>query len=213
MQKIFLGSDKMANQRSGDRTKLMLAESLRNLMRKKPLDKIKIHEIVDACGVNRQTFYYHFQDIYALVEWMYQYDAVKIIEQNNEAFLKGEIGTEDNWDSVINALFAYIEEHRNEILSVINSRAMVYFSNFVYEALKSSIRRVVDVKSENIVVDEFYKNFISNFYAIALGGMVQSWLETSGTARMSSQELIHMLKITVAGNIEAALLRSTSEKK
>ncbi len=203
----------MANQRSGDRTKLMLAESLRNLMRKKPLDKIKIHEIVDACGVNRQTFYYHFQDIYALVEWMYQYDAVKIIEQNNEAFLKGEIGTEDNWDSVINALFAYIEEHRNEILSVINSRAMVYFSNFVYEALKSSIRRVVDVKSENIVVDEFYKNFISNFYAIALGGMVQSWLETSGTARMSSQELIHMLKITVAGNIEAALLRSTSEKK
>ena len=90
---------------------------------------------------------------------------------------------------------------------------MVYFSNFVYEALKSSIRRVVDVKSENIVVDEFYKNFISNFYAIALGGMVQSWLETSGTARMSSQELIHMLKITVAGNIEAALLRSTSEKK
>ena len=213
MQKIFLGSDKMANQRSGDRTKLMLAESLRNLMRKKPLDKIKIHEIVDACGVNRQTFYYHFQDIYALVEWMYQYDAVKIIEQNNEAFLKGEIGTEDNWDSVINALFAYIEEHRNEILSVINSRAMVYFSNFVYEALKSSIRRVVDVKSENIVVDEFYKNFISNFYAIALGGMVQSWLETSGTARMSSQELIHMLKITVAGNIEASLIRAANERK
>lgn len=203
----------MANQRSGDRTKLMLAESLRNLMRKKPLDKIKIHEIVDACGVNRQTFYYHFQDIYALVEWMYQYDAVKIIEQNNEAFLKGEIGTEDNWDSVINALFAYIEEHRNEILSVINSRAMVYFSNFVYEALKSSIRRVVDVKSESIVVDEFYKNFISNFYAIALGGMVQSWLETSGTARMSSQELIHMLKITVAGNIEASLIRAANERK
>ncbi len=203
----------MANQRSGDRTKLMLAESLRNLMRKKPLDKIKIHEIVDACGVNRQTFYYHFQDIYALVEWMYQYDAVKIIEQNNEAFLKGEIGTEDNWDSVINALFAYIEEHRNEILSVINSRAMVYFSNFVYEALKSSIRRVVDVKAENIDVDEFYKNFISNFYATALGGMVQSWLETSGTARMSSQELIHMLKITVAGNIEASLMRAANDKK
>lgn len=43
----------MAGQRSGERTKLMLAESLRNLMQKKTLDKIKIHEIVDACGVNR----------------------------------------------------------------------------------------------------------------------------------------------------------------
>ena len=79
----------MASQRSGDKTKLMLAESLRNLMRKKPLDKIKIHEIVDACGVNRQTFYYHFQDIYALVEWMYHHDAVELIERNNKSFLLG----------------------------------------------------------------------------------------------------------------------------
>ncbi len=203
----------MASQRSGEKTKLMLAESLRNLMQKKPLDKIKIHEIVDACGVNRQTFYYHFQDIYALVEWMYQHDAVEIIEQNNEDFLNGGIGTEDEWDKVVNALFVYIEEHRNEILSIISSRAMVYFSNFVYEDLKSSIRRVVDIKAKEIEVDEFCKNFISNFYAIALGGMVQSWLETNGTARMSSQELIHMLKITVTGNIEAALIRASKEKK
>lgn len=203
----------MASQRSGDKTKLMLAESLRNLMRKKPLDKIKIHEIVDACGVNRQTFYYHFQDIYALVEWMYQHDAVELIERNNKAILQGELGTRDDWDSIIEALFKYIEEHRNEILSVINSRAMVYFSNFVYEGLKSSIRRIVDLQSKNLDVDEYYKNFISNFYAIALGGMVQSWLETSGTARMSSQELIHMLNLTVTGNIEAALVRAANEKK
>lgn len=203
----------MASQRSGEKTKLMLAESLRNLMQKKPLDKIKIHEIVDACGVNRQTFYYHFQDIYALVEWMYQHDAVELIEKNNKALLDGEIGTEDDWDSVINALFEYIELHRNEILSVINSRAMVYFSNFVYEGLKLSIRRVVDIKSVDINVDEYYKNFISNFYAIALGGMVQRWLETNGAARMSSRELIHLLRITVTGNIEAALLRAANEKK
>lgn len=203
----------MASQRSGDKTKLMLAESLRNLMRKKPLDKIKIHEIVDACGVNRQTFYYHFQDIYALVEWMYQHDAVELIERNNKAILQGELGTRDDWDSIIEALFKYIEEHRNEILSVINSRAMVYFSNFVYEGLKSSIRRIVDLQSKNLDVDEYYKNFISNFYAIALGGMVQSWLETNGTARMSSQELIHMLNLTVTGNIEAALVRAANEKK
>lgn len=203
----------MASQRSGDKTKLMLAESLRNLMRKKPLDKIKIHEIVDACGVNRQTFYYHFQDIYALVEWMYQHDAVELIEKNNKAFLKGELGTEDDWDRVINDLFNYIEEHRNEILSVINSRAMVYFSNFVYDGLKSGIRRIVDIKSTDLDVDEYYKNFISNFYAIAFGGMVQSWIKTSTAARMSSQELIHLLSITVTGNVEAALVRAANEKK
>ena len=203
----------MANQRSGEKTKLMLAESLRSLMKKKSLDKIKIHEIVDACGVNRQTFYYHFQDIYALVEWMYHHDAVELIERNNKAFLHGEVGTRDDWESIIEALFKYIEKHRNEILSVINSRAMVYFSNFVYEGLSSSIKRFVDLQSKDLNIDEYYKNFISNFYAIAFGGMVQSWLETNGAARMSSQELMHLLNITVSGNIEAALARAANEKK
>ncbi len=203
----------MASQRSGDKTKLMLAESLRNLMRKKPLDKIKIHEIVDACGVNRQTFYYHFQDIYALVEWMYHHDAVELIERNNKAFLLGEVGTRDDWESIIEALFKYIEEHRNEILSVINSRAMVYFSNFVYEGLSSSIKRFVDFQSKNLDVDEYYKNFISNFYAIAFGGMMQSWLKTNGAARMSSREFMYLLNITVSGNIEAAIVRAANEKK
>ena len=162
---------------------------------------------------SRQTFYYHFQDIYALVEWMYQHDAVELIERNNKAFLQGEVGTRDDWEEVIKALFNYIEEHRNEILSVINSRAMVYFSNFVYEGLRTSIKRVVDLRSKNLNIDEYYKNFISNFYAIAFGGMVQSWLETNGAARMSSQELIHLLNITVSGNIEAALGRAANEKK
>lgn len=211
---IYLfGSDKMAGQRSGEKTKLMLAESLRNLMRKKPLDKIKIHEIVDACGVNRQTFYYHFQDIYALVEWMYQHDAMELIENNKcegslENCVEGDI-----WNGVIEAMFSYIEDHRSEILCVINSRAMVYFSNFVYDGLRMTVRGVIDAKSEKLDVDEYYKNFLSNFYAIALGGVVQSWLETSSAARMSSKELIHMLRLTVTGNVEAALIRAANEKK
>ena len=65
-----------------------------------------------------------------------------------------------------------------------------------------SIKRVVDLQSKDLNIDEYYKNFISNFYAIAFGGMVQSWLETNGAARMSSQELIHLLNITVSGNID-----------
>ena len=90
---------------------------------------------------------------------------------------------------------------------------MVYFSNFVYEGLRTSIKRVVDLQSKDLNIDEYYKNFISNFYAIAFGGMVQSWLETNGAARMSSQELMHLLNITVSGNIEAALGRAANEKK
>lgn len=50
-------------------TKLALEESLKHLLLKKPLDKITINDLTTDCGISRMTFYYHFKDIYDLVEW------------------------------------------------------------------------------------------------------------------------------------------------
>lgn len=49
-------------------TKKAIMESFLRLMEKKPLDKITVRDIVDDCGINRNTFYYYFQDIYAVLE-------------------------------------------------------------------------------------------------------------------------------------------------
>ena len=50
-------------------TKRALIASLKELMADKPLDKITVTDLTEHCGVNRMTFYYHFKDIYDLVEW------------------------------------------------------------------------------------------------------------------------------------------------
>ena len=50
-------------------TKRALVASLKELMAEKPLDKITVTDLTEHCGVNRMTFYYHFKDIYDLVEW------------------------------------------------------------------------------------------------------------------------------------------------
>ena len=49
-------------------TKAALEESLKRLLLKKPLDKITITDITTDCGISRMAFYYHFKDIYVLVE-------------------------------------------------------------------------------------------------------------------------------------------------
>ena len=56
-------------------TKLALEESLKHLLLKKPLDKITINDLTTDCGISRMTFYYHFKDIYDLVEWCCLEDA------------------------------------------------------------------------------------------------------------------------------------------
>ena len=51
-------------------TKRALEASLKKLVKTKPLNKITVSDITDDCGINRMTFYYHFKDIYDLVEWI-----------------------------------------------------------------------------------------------------------------------------------------------
>ena len=62
-------------------TKKMLAASLKIYMEKKPLSKITVSEIIADCGVNRKTFYYHFQDIYGLMKWMLEEEAIEVVKQ------------------------------------------------------------------------------------------------------------------------------------
>lgn len=58
-------------------TKRAIEASLKNLLLKKPFDKITINDIAEDCGISRMTFYYHFKDIYDLVEWACEEDAKK----------------------------------------------------------------------------------------------------------------------------------------
>ena len=57
-------------------TKKALALSIKKLMETIPLSKISIRQIADNCGVNRQTFYYHFKDKFDLVNWIYYTEAI-----------------------------------------------------------------------------------------------------------------------------------------
>lgn len=50
-------------------------------MEKKPLDKITVREIIEDCGINRKTFYYHFRDIYHLIKWIFEEEAIEVVKQ------------------------------------------------------------------------------------------------------------------------------------
>ena len=61
-------------------TKRALAASLKKLLAQKPLSKITIADITEDCGINRMTFYYHFQDIYDLIDWICQEEGGRALQ-------------------------------------------------------------------------------------------------------------------------------------
>ena len=62
-------------------TKKKLATSLKKFMMSKSLNKITVTDIIKDCGVNRKTFYYHFADIYDLLKWILEQEAVEVVKK------------------------------------------------------------------------------------------------------------------------------------
>lgn len=92
-----------------DRTKRVLSLSLKALLGRMPLNKITIQNLVDEAGVSRKTFYYHFQDIYDLLEWT--------LVDTGSQLLKGRT-TAKTWQQGVRAIFLYFEENRAAILNI-----------------------------------------------------------------------------------------------
>ena len=59
----------------------VLCDGLKELMRRKPFSKITVSELIKTCNVNRKTFYYHFEDIYDLLKWMLEQEAVAVVRR------------------------------------------------------------------------------------------------------------------------------------
>lgn len=101
-------------------TKNALATALKKLLSKKELSKITISNITEECGVNRQTFYYHFKDIYDLLEWIFTNEVIEEID--NEI--------EENWQQKFIYIFEYVIQNKEFIKNVYSSGSKEYFYKY-----------------------------------------------------------------------------------
>ena len=100
-------------------TKKALAESLKKLMNATPLVKITVNDIVKDCGVNRRTFYYHFKDVYDLLEWIFKNEVSNVMAENK---------TYNTWQQGFLRIFFYLSENRKIVLNTYNSIGLVITS-------------------------------------------------------------------------------------
>ncbi|WP_225352493.1 TetR/AcrR family transcriptional regulator C-terminal domain-containing protein [Lacticaseibacillus nasuensis] len=84
-------------------TKLRLAHTLRAMMATTALDHITISALTKQAGVTRNTFYYHFEDIYSLLAWVYEQEI--IVQMAKYAQIT-------EWQKALRMLLDYIEENR-----------------------------------------------------------------------------------------------------
>lgn len=177
-------------------TKRALEASLKNLLLKKPLDKITINDITEDCGINRMTFYYHFKDIYDLIEWCCVEDAKKALEGKK---------TYDTWQQGFLQIFEAVLDNKPFILNVYHSVSREQVEIYLYKLTYDLLIGVVEEKSAGMNVREEDKRFIADFYKYAFVGLMLDWVRHD--MKGDPHRIIEDLSVVMHGNVAAALER------
>ena len=135
------------------KTKTMIAASLKKFMAKKALGKITVSEIVADCNINRKTFYYHFEDIYDLLKWMLEQEAIEVVKTFDLLV---------DFEDALCFIIDYVSMGRDEM------------KRFFYNDFSSIAAGVVnDCEAKSgLSVDEGFKVFLSDFLTEAVAGML-----------------------------------------
>lgn len=177
-----------------DITKRALEQSLKNLLAKKPLNKITISDITEDCGINRMTFYYHFENIYDLAEWACVENAKRAIEGKK---------TYDTWQEGLLNIFHAVLENKTLILNVYHCVDLEQLERYLNPLVRALILSIVEEKAVGLCVSEDDKTFIASFYEYALVGIMLNWIHDG--MRENPEILTDRIATLLHGNIEKAL--------
>ena len=192
---------------SSEQTKQELAQALKELMQEKPFERITIHDLTERCGIRRQTFYYHFQDIYDLLCWVFRQEVMPLLENREGPLL---------WQDGLLKLFHYLDANRSVCLSALQSSGRTYLKRFFEAEIETIVRNAIQeigattgalyaVSSEDDIA------FMTHFYTVSFAGILESWL--LGEIGRTPEELIDFVDRMLQDHIRGACLRAEQVRK
>lgn len=182
-------------------TKKALAASLKELLTKTTLDKITVKDITDLCEVNRQTFYYHFQDIYDLLEWIFITEGEEVLKDNR---------TCTTWQEGFLQVFQYLKSNRNLVEHAYSSITREQLESYLYSHVQNLLYGVVEEHATGLNVSQLDREFIANFYKYAFVGLVLEWMKNG--MKEEPEEIMHKLSLLLDGSFYRSLLQFDKPK-
>ena len=143
----------------------MLSGALKNAMKSKSLSKITVSELNEACGVNRKTFYYHFQDIYDLLKWTLEQEAIEVVKKFDLLV---------NLDDAISFVIDYVEDNRHILSCAYDSMGRDELRRFLCaDFIEIALSLVEQAEAHaGCQADAAFKRFLADFYTEAVSGML-----------------------------------------
>lgn len=177
-------------------TKKAIASGIKDLTKTKSFDKITILDIAAQCGLNRQTFYYHFQDKYELVDWIYYNETIAIIIHDLSY---------DNWDDRVLEMLSKMKSEDYFYENTLKSTLENEFREYLFRVTSELFCNIIDRIAVNENIGQEEKKFIAEFYAFGIVGIIIAWAQQG--MKESPEYITTQLKNLVDGTKKFASAR------
>ncbi|HEV7512661.1 MAG TPA: TetR family transcriptional regulator [Candidatus Acidoferrum sp.] len=179
------------------RTRQLLQDALRNLLKQKEFDKISVQDITEAATVNRATFYAHYEDKFALLGELIRITFLDLLEQRNATF---DGGCSTAFQVIILAVCDYLSE-----LQKSHSFNQHQFEPFVEATVIDQIRIVLlDGFQRHPVERNIPAEMIAATASWAIYGAVKQWVNTAD--RVSAEEFVSVAVELVRPIVTAGII-------
>ncbi|MDD6050431.1 MAG: TetR/AcrR family transcriptional regulator C-terminal domain-containing protein [Clostridiales bacterium] len=189
-------------------TKRTLAESLKNVMKRKSFSKITVSEIIADCGLNRKTFYYHFEDIFSLLKWMFESEAIEVVKQFDLLV---------EYEEALAFIMDYIEQNDYILSCAYDDIGRDQMKRFFFADFIELIASLIDSAEREAgrCLDAEYKQFLGCFYTEALAGMLLDWMKNykDRNRQQVIDYLVHTMKASMTGILTQAPVREAIQGK
>jgi len=168
----------MTHEMTTYQTKRALADALKSAMRNKNFSRISVSELVAACKINRKTFYYHFQDMFALLKWMMSEETFSVVKQYDLL---------TNYEDAIRFAVSYIEANDYIISCAYDSIGREEVKRFFYNDFLAIVTSLIDavLAEKGVILDLELKTYLAKYYTEAFMGML---LDYARNIRQQDQE-------------------------
>ena len=166
-------------------TENAIKRSFIRLLEKKQLKNITIRDIVDDCGINRSSFYYHFQDIPALLEKIIQEGSDSIIRKNASGSLV------ECMDGVVK----FLSRYQKSVIHVYKAVDREVFIQWTERACSYFVSSYLDRALPEGEITERTKHRITQYYLYLVTGFMLRWID-AGLDEGMPAEFIELLEKT-----------------
>ncbi len=149
-------------------TKKAIRNSFIKLLNEKPLKQITVRDIVDDCGVNRNTFYYHFQDIPQLIETIIQDYADQVILEHPAM---------NSVEEYVDTIIGFALKNRNAVLHIYRSVNRDIYEQYQWRVCEHTAKTFVNQLLEGCSADESDRKILIDYIKCVCFGIVMGWLE------------------------------------